>query len=76
MNQRTIHGSSLSKAIHGIVAARVVACWRRDITLPGGRGLEIDLLVLRSASVCGDGIHANAAAGAIWLRGDSEVLPG
>lgn len=59
---RTIHDSSLSKAIHGIVAARCglltqsYQFWRE--------GTEIDLGA--DPHSCDDGIHA-AATGAIWL---------
>ena len=59
---RTIHDSSLSKAIHGIVAARcgdaatAYRFWRE--------GTEIDLGPEPHSS--DDGIHA-AATGAIWL---------
>lgn len=59
---RTIHDSSLSKAIHGIVAARCgllaqsYTFWRE--------GSEIDLGA--DPHSCDDGIHA-AATGAIWL---------
>ncbi len=59
---RTIHDSSLSKAIHGIVAARCGLLaqgyhfWRE--------GTEIDLGA--DPHSCDDGIHA-AATGAIWL---------
>lgn len=59
---RTIHDSSLSKAIHGIVAAR---CGRRDEAYGFWRaGCEIDLGGAPHSS--DDGIHA-AATGAIWL---------
>lgn len=59
---RTIHDSSLSKAIHGIVAAR---CGRRDEAYRFWRaGCEIDLGDAPHSS--DDGIHA-AATGAIWL---------
>jgi hypothetical glycosyl hydrolase len=59
---RTIHDSSLSKAIHGIVAARCgdseqgYHFWRE--------GAQIDLG--DDPHSCDDGIHA-AATGAIWL---------
>ncbi|MCV5215665.1 glycoside hydrolase family 65 protein, partial [Escherichia coli] len=59
---RTIPDSSLSKAIHGIVAARCglltqsYQFWRE--------GTEIDLGA--DPHSCDDGIHA-AATGAIWL---------
>ncbi len=59
---RTIHDSSLSKAIHGIVAARCgdsaqgYRFWRE--------GAQIDLG--DDPHSCDDGIHA-AATGAIWL---------
>ncbi|ALB62891.1 Maltose phosphorylase / Trehalose phosphorylase [Cronobacter condimenti 1330] len=59
---RTIHDSSLSKAIHGIVAAR---CGRCDDAYRFWRaGCEIDLGNAPHSS--DDGIHA-AATGAIWL---------
>ncbi|HDI3019832.1 TPA: glycoside hydrolase family 65 protein [Cronobacter turicensis] len=59
---RTIHDSSLSKAIHGIVAAR---CGRRDEAYRFWRaGCDIDLGDAPHSS--DDGIHA-AATGAIWL---------
>ncbi|EQA5671247.1 glycoside hydrolase family 65 protein [Cronobacter malonaticus] len=59
---RTIHDSSLSKAIHGIVAAR---CGQRDEAYRFWRaGCEIDLGDAPHSS--DDGIHA-AATGAIWL---------
>ncbi|NUW58206.1 glycoside hydrolase family 65 protein [Cronobacter muytjensii] len=59
---RTIHDSSLSKAIHGIVAAR---CGRNDEAYRFWRaGCDIDLGDAPHSS--DDGIHA-AAAGAIWL---------
>lgn len=59
---RTIHDSSLSKTIHGIVAAgcgdlaQAYRFWRE--------GTEIDLG--SDPHACDDGIHA-AATGAIWL---------
>lgn len=59
---RTIHDSSLSKAIHGIVAARCgdpalgYRFWQE--------GTQIDLG--EDPHSCDDGIHA-AATGAIWL---------
>ncbi|NHV89104.1 glycoside hydrolase family 65 protein [Cronobacter dublinensis] len=59
---RTIHDSSLSKAIHGIVAAR---CGRHDEAYRFWRaGCDIDLGDAPHSS--DDGIHA-AATGAIWL---------
>ncbi len=59
---RTIHDSSLSKAIHGIVAARcgdLAQAYRFWC-----EGTEIDLG--DDPHSCDDGIHA-AATGAIWL---------
>lgn len=59
---RTIHDSSLSKAIHGIVAAR---CGDRQQAYRFWReGIDIDLGEEPHSS--DDGIHA-AATGAIWL---------
>ncbi|MGK9173422.1 glycoside hydrolase family 65 protein [Yokenella regensburgei] len=59
---RTIHDSSLSKAIHGIVAAR---CQEREMSYRFWQeGALIDLGV--DPHSCDDGIHA-AATGAIWL---------
>jgi hypothetical glycosyl hydrolase len=58
---RTIHDSSLSKAIHGIVAARcgdterAYAFWREGVAIDLGD----------DPHSCDDGIHA-AATGAIW----------
>jgi len=58
---RTIHDSSLSKAIHGIVSARcgeterAYAFWRDGIAIDLGN----------DPHSCDDGIHA-AATGAIW----------
>ena len=59
---RTIHDSSLSKAIHGIVAAR---CGLLTQSYQFWRGGPKSILVLDPHS-CDDGIHA-AATGAIWL---------
>lgn len=59
---RTIHDSSLSKAIHGIVAAR---CQRAELAYRFWReGCQIDLG--DEPHSCDDGIHA-AASGAVWL---------
>ena len=59
---RTIHDSSLSKAIHGIIAAR---CGESDRAYRFWReGYQIDLGP--EPHSCDDGIHA-AATGAIWL---------
>ena len=59
---RTIHDSSLSKAIHGIVAAR---CHDAASTYRfWHEGTQIDLG--DDPHSCDDGIHA-AATGAIWL---------
>ncbi|WP_072567946.1 glycoside hydrolase family 65 protein [Enterobacter sp. SA187] len=59
---RTIHDSSLSKAIHGIVAA---GCGDTDTAYRFWReGADIDLG--DDPHACDDGIHA-AATGAIWL---------
>lgn len=59
---RTIHDSSLSKAIHGIVAAR---CGERHHAYRYWReGAQIDLG--DDPHSCDDGLHA-AATGAIWL---------
>ncbi|WP_031519262.1 glycoside hydrolase family 65 protein [Siccibacter colletis] len=59
---RTIHDSSLSKAIHGIVAAR---CGDAESSYRFWReGAQIDLGP--DPHSCDDGIHA-AATGAIWL---------
>ncbi|EMU1127358.1 TPA: glycoside hydrolase family 65 protein [Citrobacter koseri] len=59
---RTIHDSSLSKAIHGIVAAR---CKDPEMGYQFWRdGGQIDLG--DDPHSCDDGIHA-AATGAIWL---------
>lgn len=59
---RTIHDSSLSKAIHGIVAAR---CDERESAGQFWReGTQIDLG--DDPHSCDDGLHA-AATGAIWL---------
>ena len=59
---RTIHDSSLSKAIHGIVAAR---CGNPEQSYQFWyEGAQIDLG--DDPHSCDDGIHA-AATGAIWL---------
>jgi len=59
---RTIHDSSLSKAIHGIVAAR---CGSQDTAYRFWReATQIDLG--DDPHSCDDGLHA-AATGAIWL---------
>lgn len=59
---RTIHDSSLSKSIHGIVAAR---CGETEQGYQFWRdGSQIDLG--DNPHSCDDGIHA-AATGAIWL---------
>ena len=58
---RTIHDSSLSQSIHGIVAARCGETARAYAFWRAGAAIDLD----DDPHSCNDGIHA-AATGAIW----------